>query len=363
MKRTYISLQESARCPHATPFWKIFTPVVGRVNPGRRPCRHVAVAAAVALFSLATATATPVKAEEANTFPSRMLRIIVPAAPGGVNDLLARLVGQKMSEKFGQSVVIENKPGAATILGAETVARAAPDGYTMLIAPTSTIAVNPAIYVKLPYAPQKDFTPLSAIASYHYVLSASTATPAASVKELIDFAKANPDKVNAGGASGTFQLLVELFKARTGAPIEYIPYKGASDVALALMAQQLSMSFLDVEPAVPKIRAGKIKALAVTAPARLPSLPDVPTMEEAGLTGMTVQSWAGLFVPVGTPAPIVQKLQDEVIRVVGLPDIREKLKELELVPVGNTSKEFAAMIAKDTLLWADVARTANVKVN
>ncbi|MET0278612.1 MAG: tripartite tricarboxylate transporter substrate binding protein [Pseudorhodoplanes sp.] len=317
--------------------------------------------AAVAWIMLAGPAAA--QTEDVKSFPSRPIRIVVPASPGGVNDILARLVGQKMSESFGQPVVIENKPGAATILGAETVARSAPDGYTMLIAPTATMAINPAVYTKLSYKPQTDFIPLSAIATYPYVLAASAAAPAKSVKELIEFAKANPDKANAGGASVTFQLLIELFKTRTGAPIQYIPYKGANDANLALIAGQLTVSFLDIAPATPNIQAGKIKALAVTAPARLSSLPDVPTMAESGLKDMTVESWAGLFLPAGTPAPIVQKLQDEVMRIVRLPDFQEKLKAQELVPVGNTSKEFETMLAKDIALWADVARAANVKVD
>lgn len=317
--------------------------------------------AAIAWLTLAGAAAA--QTEDAKSFPSRPIRIVVPATPGGVNDILARLVGQKMSETFGQPVVIENKPGAATILGAETVARSAPDGYTLLIAPTATMAINPAVYSKLSYSPQKDFIPLSAIATYPYVLTASARAPATSVKELIDFAKANPDKANAGGASLTFQLLVELFKARTGAPILYIPYKGANDANLALIGGQLTVSFLDIAPATPNIKGGTIKALAVTAPRRLASLPEVPTMAESGLKDMTVESWAGLFLPAGTPAAIVRKLQDEVMRIVKLPDIQEKLKAQELTPVGNNSKEFADMLAKDIKLWADVARTANVKVD
>jgi len=316
-----------------------------------------------AIAMIAFATPAPSQTEDAKNFPSRPIRIVVPATPGGVNDILARLVGQKMSESFGQPVVIENKPGAATILGAETVARSAPDGYTILIAPTATMAINPAVYTKLSYGPQKDFIPLSAIATYPYVLTASASAPAKSVKELIEFAKANPDKANAGGASVTFQLLIELFKAKTGAPIQYIPYKGANDANLALIGGQLTVSFLDIAPASSNIKAGTIKALAVTAPARLASLPEVPTMAEAGLKDMTVESWAGLFLPAGTPAAIVQKLQDEVMRIVRLPEIQDKLKAQELTPVGNSSKEFEAMLEKDIALWADVARTANVKVD
>ncbi len=324
---------------------------------------HSRTLAASVIFAGLIVGPAQAQTDEAKSFPSRPIRIVVPASPGGVNDILARLVGQKMSESFGQPVVIENKPGAATILGAETVARSAPDGYTMLMAPTATMAINPAVYSKLSYSPQKDFIPISAVASYPYVLTASKAAPAKTVKELIDFAKANPEKSNAGGASVTFQLLAELFKAKTGAPIVYIPYKGANDANLALIAGQLTVSFLDIGPATPNIKADKILALAVTSPARLATLPDVPTMAEAGLKDMTVESWAGLFVPAATPAPIVKKLQDEVMRITKLPDFQEKLKAQELTPIGNTSADFSAMLSKDIARWADVARTANVKID
>lgn len=314
-------------------------------------------------FLLAASTVVCAKADDEKAFPSRFIRIIVPASPGGVNDILARLIAPQMSERLGRAVVVENKPGAATIVGAEMVARSEPDGYTLLMAPTSTIAINPAIYSKLSYAPQKDLIPLSAIASYPYVLASNPKTPVNSVASLVEFAKANPDKANAGGASVTFQLLVELFKAKTGAPIQYIPYKGAGDATLALMGDQLTLSFLDIAPAAPKIKTGVIKALAVTSAKRLETLPDVPTMAEAGLKDMTVDSWAGLFVPAGTPAAIVRKLQDTIMKIVKTTDFREKLKAQDLTPVGNSSKEFADMIARDTLLWSEVARNANVKVN
>ena len=337
-------------------------------SPRVRPASlSVSVIAAVRILTISAliVLAAPAlsQTEDAKSFPSRIIRIIVPASPGGVNDLLARLIGQKMSEGLGAPVIVENKAGAATIIGAEMVARSAPDGYTILIAPTSTIAINPAVYSKLSYAPQRDFIPISAIASYPYVLTANSNVPARTVTELIDFAKSNPDKANAGGASISFQLLVERFKARTGAPLVYVQYKSAGDAAVALMGQQLTISFLDIAPAAPIIKSGHINALAVTAPARLASLPDVPTMAESGLKDMTILSWAGLFVPAGTPAPIVGKLQDEVMRIVRLPDIQQKLKEQELAPLGNTSKEFQEMIARDTDLWADIARVANVRLN
>lgn len=323
---------------------------------------HSRALSAVVVSAVFIASAARAQTEDPRSFPSRPVRIVVPASPGGVNDILARLVGHRMSETFGQPVVVENKPGAGTMLGAETVARSAPDGYTMLMTGTATMAIVPAVYSKVSYSAQKNFIPISPVASYPYVLAASTMTSARTVQELINFAKANPDKSNAGGASVGFQLLTELFKAKTGASIQYIPYKGANDVNLALISGELAASFLDIGPATPNIKAGVIHALALTSSQRLPSLPDVPTMAEEGVKDMVFESWAGLFVPAGTSATIVKKLQDEVIRIAKLPDFQEKLKAQELTPLGRSSAEFSAMLAADVARWADLVRTSNVKV-
>jgi tripartite-type tricarboxylate transporter receptor subunit TctC len=294
-------------------------------------------------------------------YPSQPIHIVVAASPGGVNDILARLVGQKLTERWGQPVVVENKPGAGTILGTEYAARARPDGYTLLSAPMASLAVNPAIYPKLSYAP-RDFVPISLTAAYPYFLAVSNAAPVRTVGELVAYTTANPAKANAGGASVTFQLAVEMFKQRTGAQIQYIPYKGSNDATLALIAGELLASFLDPGPAAQQIKGGQFRALAVTAPTRMASFPDVPTMAEAGIADMTILSWTGFLAPAGTPPEIVAKLEQEIMRIIRLPDIRARLQTVELEPVGSTSAEFARIIATDLATWQAVAKAANLKV-
>jgi tripartite-type tricarboxylate transporter receptor subunit TctC len=319
-------------------------------------------AAATLVLGVAVTSGAQAQSDEAASYPNRAIRIVVPASPGGVNDILARLVGQKLSESFKQTVVIENKAGAATIIGTDYVAKQKPDGYTLLSAPLATMAVNPAVYSKLSYAPLKDFVPISLIASYPYVLAVNKDAPVKSVSELIDYTKKNPTQANAGGASATFQLVTELFKQRTGAPVEYVPYKGANDATVNLISGTLLLSFIDSGPAAPQIKGGQIRALAVTSGKRMASFPDVPTLAEAGVKDMEATSWSGFFAPAGTPPAIVQKLSDEIRRIVQLPDIREKLAAQELEPVGTGSEEFARILAKDIETWTAVAKAGNIKV-
>jgi len=319
----------------------------------------------VAILSLGTAFvvgAQHAQAEDVDKFPSKSIHIIVPAAPGGVNDILARIIGQKLTERFGHPVIIENRAGAGTIIGAAYVAHAAPDGYTILNAPLSTITINPAIYPKLSYDPKRDFVPISNIASYPYILSVTNAAPPRTVRELIAYTKANPKQANAGGAASIFLLMTELFKQKTGAPVQYVPFKGSNDAAIALIAGELLLSFVDSGPASPQIKGGHFRALAVTSKSRMQSFPDIPTLSEAGVPDMVIESWSGLLAPAGTPAGIVKKLQNEVINIVRMPDVQERLRALELDPVGNTSEEFARTIAQDTETWAAVAKAANIKI-
>jgi tripartite-type tricarboxylate transporter receptor subunit TctC len=319
---------------------------------------------AVAAFLLGLCAMSPAHAqnEDAKSYPSQPIHIVVAASPGGVNDILARLVGQKLTERWGQPVVVENKPGAGTILGTDYAAHARPDGYTLLSSPMASMAVNPAVYPKLSYAPQRDFVPVSLAASYPYFLAVSNSTPVRTVRELVDYTKAHPEKSNAGGASTTFQLAIEMFKQRTGAQIQYIPYKGSNDATLALISGELMLSFVDPGPAAQHIKSGQFRALAVTAPARMASFPDVPTMAEAGIPDMAIVSWSGFLAPAGTPPDIVAKLQNEIMRILQFADIRERLRAQELDPVGSTSEEFARTIAKDIETWSAVAKAAKLKI-
>ena len=323
---------------------------------------HIRVMTLLLVAMLGCATAAEAQSDDARSYPNRPIHIIVPASAGGANDVLARLVGQKMSETFGQPVVVENKAGAQTILGTEYVARAAPNGYTLLAGPMASMAVNPAVYAKLSYAPQRDFVPVSMVASYPLILVVNKSAPATSVPELIAYTKANPSKVNAGGSSATFQLATELFKQLTGAPIEYIPYKGSNDSVASVIAGETLMAIVDAGPVAAQLKADQVRGLAVTAPTRMAAFPNLPTMAEAGVGDMVVLSWSGIFAPAGTPAPIVRKLEQEIMRVVKLPDIGERLRALELDPVGSTSEEFARIIATDVARWTKVARTANISL-
>jgi tripartite-type tricarboxylate transporter receptor subunit TctC len=318
------------------------------------------LAALTIVASLGCAATAWAQSDDIKNYPNRPIHIVVPASAGGANDVLARLVGQKMAETFGQPVVVDNKAGAQTILGTEYVARAAPNGYTLLAGPMASLAVNPAVYAKLSYSPQRDFMPVSMVASYPLILVVNKAAPVHSVRELIAYAKTNPSKVNAGGSSATFHLATALFKQLTGAPIEYIPYKGSNDSVASVISGETLMAIVDAGPVAAQLKAEQVRGLAVTSPARMPAFPDLPTMAEAGVGDMVVLSWSGMFAPAGTPAPIVKKLEQEIMRVVKLPDIRERLRALELDPVGSTSEEFARVIAADVERWTKVARTANI---
>jgi tripartite-type tricarboxylate transporter receptor subunit TctC len=298
----------------------------------------------------------------AQSFPSKPIHIIVGFSAGGGNDVLARLVAQKMTETFGVPVLVENKTGAGGNIAAEYVARATPDGYTLLMAPLATIAINPAVYAKLPYTPQ-DFIPISMVASFSYILAVNPDLPIKSVRDLVAYAKANPNKAHASGAAVGFQLATELLKLRTGAPLEFVNYKGSNDSVRAVISGEVMMTFVDAGPVSAAIKSGQVRGLAVTAPTRLSAFPDIPTMIQEGVPDVAMVSWAGLFAPAGTPAAAVQKIEAENIRVVKLPEIRERMQAIAVEPVGNTSKEFAKIVADDLARWNEVAKAANIKLS
>jgi tripartite-type tricarboxylate transporter receptor subunit TctC len=309
------------------------------------------------LFAVGVA---PACAQDA--YPSRPIRIIVGFAAGGGNDILARLVGQKLSESLGQPVLIENKPGAGSIIAAEFVAKSPPDGYTLFQGASGAMSFNPAVYAKLPYAPLRDFVPVSMVASFPLILIVNPALPVRSVQELVAYAKANPDKTNYASTSASFQLSMELFKAKTGAPMLHVPYKGANEMAQAVITGDATATLVDTGPVAGHLKGGKVRGLAVTSAQRIPAFPDLPTMAEAGVADMEVSLWSGLLAPAGTPPAIVKKLQDEVMRIVRLPDVRERMNALAVDPVGNTSEEFGRIIAAEITQWSAVAKAANIKI-
>lgn len=308
------------------------------------------------------AAATPRASAQAD-YPKQPIKIVVGFAPGGSNDLLARLLAQKMGERLGQPGVVENRPGAGAIIATEFVARATPDGYTLLMAPAGTLTINPAVYSKLPYDSIKSFEHIANVATYPFLLSVNAGGPIKSLKDLIAYAKTNPAKANYSSTSAIFQLTSELFNAKAGVKFEHIPFKSGGEVVTAILSGQVTMAFADAGPALPQIKAGKLLALATSGAKRFPELPDLPTMKEAGLDGVEVDGFSGLVAPAGTPSAIVKKLEGEVNAIIKLADVQERLKQIGLVPAGGTGAEFRAMIARDIPLWTAVAKAANIKLD
>jgi len=316
-------------------------------------------------IALTLATTLPVHsqgAQGADGYPSKPIRIVVGYSPGGANDILARLVGQKMTETFGQQVIVENRPGTAAIIGTDAVAKAAPDGYTLLMGASGPIVFNPALYSKLPYSPTRDLTPVSMIGSFPLILVVRGGAPQRTVKELVAYTQANPDKSNYGASAASFQLATELLKSKTGMRAEHIPYKGSADSANAVAAGQVLMTLVDSGPVAGPIKGGLLRGLAVTSNKRMAALPEIPTMAEQGID-LQITLWSGLLAPAGTSTAIVQKLQAEVARIVRLPDVRERMTQLGIEAEGGTAEEFAKVIATEIPLWAALAKANNIKAD
>lgn len=321
---------------------------------------HALVCTAVASAACIAMTVLPGLAK-ASDYPVRPVTIVVGYSPGGANDVLARIVAEKLSLSLGQSVVVENRPGVASIVGAAFVAKAKPDGYTLLMGASGPIVFNHALYAKLPYASQ-DFAPISLVGTFPLVLLTQAANPAKSIQELVNFAKQNPDKANYAASSASFQLITELFNGKTGARFAHIPYKGSNDSISAVMAGDVTMSLVDTGPATTALQGGKVKALAVTSAERLREMPGVPTMTELGVD-IRVAFWSGLLAPAGTPAPVIKRLQEEIARVIELPDVRKRITGLSITPATSSPEEFAKLIATEIPLWRQVAQDNNIKPN
>jgi tripartite-type tricarboxylate transporter receptor subunit TctC len=292
-------------------------------------------------------------------YPGKPVRIVVGYSAGGGNDLIVRVMAPRLSEGLGQPIIIENKPGAQAIIACEYVAKASPDGYTLLMGPTGPMAMNPATYSKLPYSPQRDFAPISQIGQFPLIVAVGASLPVRSVKELIEYAKANPAKVNYAASAAAFQIATELFKQKTGTDFVHIPYKGSGESVQAVIAGQVTMTIVDPPPVSGPLRAGTARGLAITSAQRHPSWPDLPTLAEQGID-VEVGLWTAFFAPARTPPAIVARLQKEVARVVRLPDVREGLARLGVDPVGGSSEELGRVLARDIEKWTAVARAANI---
>jgi tripartite-type tricarboxylate transporter receptor subunit TctC len=321
----------------------------------------VRIAASLCFATVLNFTAPVRAAEDAANYPSRPVRLVVGFAAGGGNDILARLVGQKLSERIGRPVVIENKAGAGGMIATEYVARVEPDGYTLLVGASGAMTISPAVYDKVNYDTLRDFIPISAIGSFPLFLIVRADSPFKTVADLVSFAKANPDKTNYASSSAAFQLATELFKQKTDAPMQMIPYRSSNESVTAVISGDVTATIVDPGPVMSQITGGQVRALAVAAPARTLDLPDVPTMTEAG-AGFEAILWSGIFAPKGTPPAIAKKLQDELMSIVRLPDVAARLKQLSTEPVGNSSEEFARIIAADIARWTAVARSANIRL-
>lgn len=293
-------------------------------------------------------------------YPNRQLTLIVPFAAGGTTDILARLVAQSISKQFGQPVIIENRAGAGGNLGSATAARSDPDGYTILMGTVGTHAINASLYKHMTFDPVKDFIPLSRVATVPNVLLTNPGRPYKTVQELIDYAKANPGKLDyaSSGVGTSLHMSAELFKKMTGVDMLHVIYKGSSPALIDLMGDQVAIMFDNLPSSIQYIRTGKLRAIAVTTAERSAQLPDTPTVAESGLADFEATSWFGLFVPSGTPQSIVDKLNGAIVKALNEPEIRNKIQDIGADPHPETSAEFAAFIQTEAKKWGDVVRAS-----
>jgi tripartite-type tricarboxylate transporter receptor subunit TctC len=300
----------------------------------------------------------------AQTYPNKPIRFLVGFPPGGTSDILARTIGQKLSEAVGQQVVIENRPGAGGNIGAEAAAKSAPDGYTIFMSTTSQ-AISVSLYSKLNYDLVRDFAPIIQAVNYTNLLVVHPSLPVKSVKELIALAKARPGELNYGTAgNGTPPHMTgELFNSYTGVKLQHVPYKGGAPAIADLLGGQITIMFDNVPPLLPHVQAGKMRPLAVTSLKRISVLRDAPTLDESGLKGFDSVAWNGVLAPTGTPKEIIARLNAEVLRILSLPDVRERLSSQGADPVGGTPEQFAALIRNEIQKWAKVVKDSNAKVD
>ena len=312
-----------------------------------------------ALIAFAFAFTTPVLSAE--EFPTKPIRMIVPYAAGGGTDIVARIVAQKLQDKWGAAVVVENRGGAGGNLGAEDVFTAAPDGYTILFTAQGPLVVNQSLYEKLPYDPSK-FTPISLVVIAYNALLAYPEVPATDLRQLIDYAKAHPDKLNyaSQGVGTAAHLTAELFKSMAGVKIDHVPYRGSGPALTDLVAGHVDLMFSELAPSLPYIQSGQLRALAVSSDKRLAALPGIPTVSEV-LPGFVVTSWWAIVAPPGTPAAIADKLSSGIGEVVREPEVAKRLTDLSMVPKGSTPGELATFIKEEAERWGNVIRISGAK--
>ena len=315
----------------------------------------VAAACAAAVFHATAAIA--------QAWPAKPVRLMVPFPPGGSTDIVARIVGQKLGERLGQSMVIENRGGAGGTLGTAQVAKAAPDGYTLTVASTSTHVVAPSVYQKLEYDPVKDFAPISLMAVSPYLLVVHPAVPAKSVKELVELARKQPGKMNyaSAGVGSTTHLAMEMLKSVSNTYMLHIPYNGNGPAGTAVISGQVEILFGSLPAVLPHAKGGRVRALAVGTLARSPAMPEIPTIAESGYPGFDASLWLGIMAPAGTPQPVIDRLHKEIVAVVGAADTREALSKAGAEPVTSSPAELAAMVRDGVPKYAKIVKMAGVK--
>ncbi len=315
---------------------------------------------ASAATAIAGASAALAQGDAAAGYPKQPIKMLVGFGPGGGNDIIGRIIAQKMTERLGQPVVFENKPGAGGMVAAEFLSRATPDGYTLLVAPIGTTVFNPVLFAKVPYNADKSFSWITMLADYPLYLTIKANLPVKSVKELIAHAKANPNQANYASTSGVFQLTNELFKMKTSSAFEMIPFKSSNEMIQGVLTGQAMMGFIDPTALMPQYKSKAVRILATTGAKRAPDYPEIPTMAEEGVEGVVVSGNSALVGPAGMPAAIVKKLETEVNAIIKLPDVVARFKTLAVYPVGGPGEKFAAEAAADRAKWREVMKVAKI---
>jgi tripartite-type tricarboxylate transporter receptor subunit TctC len=317
--------------------------------------RSLAAVLGVVLLAFSTSAS-------AQQYPNRPIRFVVPFAPGGSTDTLARTIGQKLTEALQQQVVVDNRSGANGNIGMEIVAHAAPDGYTILLGYIANLGIGPGLYAKLPFDPVRDYAPITQLASSPNILAVHPSLPVKSLRELIAYAKTNPKKLNfaSSGVGSIGHLTGELLNRSAGVDMVHVPYKGSGQAVIDLLGGQVQMMFSGMSSVMQHIKAGKLRALAVTGAQRSPAVPDVPTIAESGFPGFEATAWYGVLAAARTPKTIVNRLHDEIVRALALPDVKERLNNVGFELVGGTPDEFTAFIKSEIAKWTRVVRDAHI---
>lgn len=322
-------------------------------------------ASRIAIFAVAALACAPATHVKAQSFPAKPVRLIIPFAPGGGSDLMGRLLAQKLTDRYGQQFVVDNRPGAGGSIGTEAAVRSAPDGYTLLLGSTSEISINPHLYAKLTYSPLRDLAPVAIVAYTPLVLAVHPSMPTRSVKELIALAKTRPGDINfaSAGNGTTTHLTAEIFRSATGVRIVHVPYKGGGPAVAELVGGQTQMMFSTTPPVLPFINAGRLRALAVTTMKRSPALPETPTMREAGVAGFEVNYWWGVFVPVATSKELVTQLHNDINQILRAPDMIAAVAKQGAEANTMTLGEFSDFLKSENTKWAEAVKASGARVN